>query len=411
MASRFSSSTADLDLADILGPVRRSLWLALGLAALIHAALASLDLLETRARRATRPPTTRFIKRAPRLTKPLELRKVPQPKRHLHRREVTLAAARMDQVQATANFSTHNLIASLGGTSRLHGGRAPAESASVAAVTAFAPVDIDLGIRRVAEDRIDMRLEMLDIHSMDTGRYRAMVIQDPNDKQNLKGFLKLARVVSAGYIVNSSYGAVATGGLNIVEIDIIRDMVNEWTGLQVDFAGSLTFDDTRLLEIPIILPQGRPSEVEMQNLSRYLLAGGFVLAEGLTRDERLRGMGPFDGFWREALEKYAGLTQGRDFYTERLPHDHPLFHAFFDLDGGAPLGGTSYQGASYKLVVEGFFVKGRLAAILRPWGQSGIYGHSKGRDSTRLLQFTTNTLVYALTQEGSITQRLMQMVH
>ena len=27
---------------------------------------------------------------------------------------------------------------------------------------------------------------------MDTGRYRALVIQDPNDKQGLKGFVKFA---------------------------------------------------------------------------------------------------------------------------------------------------------------------------------------------------------------------------
>ena len=127
--------------------------------------------------------------------------------------------------------------------------------------------------------------------------------------------------------------------------------------------------------------------------------------------DRRRGLGAFDGFWKEALEKYGGLVEGRDFYTQRLTDDHPLFSAFFDLRGGAPIGGASYRGMSIFNVVEGFYVKGRLVAIPRPWGQEGIRGHTKGRDSTRIMQFAVNSGVYALTQEGSITQRLMKMVH
>ena len=58
-----------------------------------------------------RPLSTKFIKREPRLSKPLELRKIPQPKRQMARCEVQLAKARMDQVQATAAFNTRSLIA------------------------------------------------------------------------------------------------------------------------------------------------------------------------------------------------------------------------------------------------------------------------------------------------------------
>ena len=37
--------------------------------------------------------------------------------------------------------------------------------------------------------------------------------------------------------------------------------------------------------------------------------------------------------------------------------------------------------------------------------------HIYGSDSTRTLQLAVNIIVYALTQEGSMTQRLMQMVN
>ena len=124
-----------------------------------------------------RPLTTRFVKREPRLTKPLELRKRPQPKRQMIRRQVQLAAARMDQVQAAAAFNTRGLIS-----------RVAAPSVRMARQISFHDMQLEpvlhasliVGARQ-PENRIDMALSMLDVNSMDTGQYRAMVIQDPND--------------------------------------------------------------------------------------------------------------------------------------------------------------------------------------------------------------------------------------
>ena len=36
------------------------------------------------------------------------------------------------------------------------------------------------------------------------------------------------------------------------------------------------------------------------------------------------------------------MVEGRDFYIARLPDDHLLFSAYFDLDGGAPRGASSF---------------------------------------------------------------------
>ncbi len=72
-----------------------------------------------------------------------------------------------------------------------------------------------------------MGLEILDVYAMDTGRYRALVIRDPNDKQGIKGFVEFARVVSATYIAETQTNVVDSG-LNNREIDILRDMLNEW---------------------------------------------------------------------------------------------------------------------------------------------------------------------------------------
>ena len=411
VSTRFASPTQDFDLDVLVRRLRKGFVLSVALAAAVHLVVAGVNPFEE-AKKTPRPLAIKFIKRHPRLTKPLELRKVPKRQRQLLRREVHMATARMSQVQATAAFSTRNLIAGLAGASKMPYGL-PLTSLASDAETGMR-LDVDLGISRTAENRIDMALEMLDVNALDTGRYRAMVIQDSNDKQALKGFIKFARVHSMGFVIDGSAEAATTGGLNTQEIDILCDMINEWTGLRADFVGSFTFADERLLDIPIIMPQGTPTEGELQNIARYLLGGGFVLLEGLDREKVRRGHRDIYGVWRKALEKYGGLVEGRDFYIARLPDDHPLFSAYFDLDGGAPRGASSF-GMFTTLdefnVVQGLFVKGRLAAVPRPWGYGGILGHSNGVETTRVLQFAVNTIVYALTQEGSITQRLMQMVH
>ena len=42
---------------------------------------------------------------------------------------------------------------------------------------------------------------------------------------------------------------------------------------------------------------------------------------------------------------------------------------------------------------------------------AGVGNDIYGGDSTRQLQLAVNIIIFALTQEGSITQRLMQMVN
>lgn len=399
--SRFARTTAGLDLNALLSPLRQSFALALGIALLLSAILVLLNPFQQQAEKAPRPLITKFVKRQPRLTKALELHKIPQRKRPLIRHPVRAAAARLDQVQATAAFSTRSIIArSTGLANLLQVGRTNPQTRQVA-LEPVVGLTANLGIRRTPEHKIDLGLEMLDVNAMDTGRYRALVIQDPNDKQALKGFVKFARVVSATYSTETQTNVV-DGGLNNREIDILRDMLNEWTGLHTEFVGSFTFDDNRFLSVPIIIPQGEPNENELENLAHYLLAGGFVMAEQFD----------FHGFWTEALEKYGGLIKGRDFYTERLRENHPIFTAYFDLGDGVAQGASRFDDPYYWNVVKGLFVKGRLVAVPRAnSGIGGYLGFASGRDSTRILQFAVNTVIYALTQEGSMTQRLMQIVH
>ena len=399
VSTRFASPTQSFDLDVLVGRLRKGFALSVGIAASLHLVIAGINPFEEAKKKAPRPLTTKFIKREPRLTKPLELRKIPQPKRQMARREVQLAKARMDQVQATASFNTRSLIAS-------HVGGSGISLAGQANFSAMSSMNLEPKLAaasvtstRASEHKIDMALEMLDVNSMDTGRYRAMVIQDAGDKQAIKGFVKMAQVMSSRALAGgtSGYGTVT---LNIDTVDRLRDVLNEYTGLKAEFLGMITFDDPRLMEVPVILPQGAPNETEMEHLAEYLLAGGFVLG----------------GIYEEALEKYGGLIRGKDFWSERLPETHPVYTAFFDLKGGMPFGyspsmGQGKAGVKPWNYVRGYFVKGRLAGVTPGDGGWGWQNDNRGGDSTRQLQLAVNIIIFALTQEGSITQRLMQMVN
>jgi len=395
------TSAAEQDVALLFRRLRRLYWWSLGIAVVVHIALILAVTSATKVEEGAvaEPAKVKFFtRRDPMLTKPLELRKVPQPKRQMVRREVQVSAARMDQVRTTAAFDTRGLIASQGsGVSAIALPRQLDSGPRMAAGLETGLGAQDMGATRTVENKIDMALEMLDVNSMDTGRYRAMVIQDSKDRQSLKGFVKFAQVMSASAV---SAGTMGWGAVNVKTVDELRDAVNSYTGLQADFIGSIAFDDERLLEVPIIIPQGTPNESEKAHLAKYLIAGGFV----------------FGQIWFEALEKYGGLVNGRDFWSERLPENHPIFSSFFDIKGGMTSGYPPSMGQGKFGVVAwnymmGYFVKGRLAGVEPGMGGWGWGNQLYGGDTTRQLQMAVNVIVYALTQEGSMTQRLMQMVN
>ena len=349
-----------------------------------HLAVVGVNPFQQALEKTPRPLTTRFVKREPRLTKPLELRKIPQPRRQLLRRQVRLAAARMDQVQATATFDTRALLGQAVATRAALTVEMPTTALSLEPVLVSQAV---LGVRQAA-NKIDMGLEMLDITSMDTGRYKAMVVQDPGNPQAIKGFVKIGRI-STELQHQGQHGEYHQGLDNEGMYQFIRAL-KRYTGLKVELVDHMSLADERLLGVPIIIPKGAGirTEQEMEQLARYVIEGGFI----------------FGGVPTEALVKHGGLIEGRDFYHERIPADHAIYSSFFTLQAGGPAG--AYQDRSD---LSGLWIGERLATIsitqLRYWD-----GGTWVTQDERISQLWVNVVIYALTQEGSITQRLMQMV-
>lgn len=247
-------------------------------------------------------------------------------------------------------------------------------------------------------------------------RFPAKIVFDPAAPQAVSGFFRMGRVASD----NMSNTDVLTKVGNLRDLEMIVDIVNQYTEVRAEISPSITYSDPRLFDLPIIIPQSPPNEIERAQLTDYLLNGGFVMDASLG----------FDAY-REGLEKYGELVWGRDAWVERVPDGHPIFSFFFDIRMKenmlpAPTG------------MQGLFIKDRLVAIsfaglgvqdereireenVRDLGsdedrsavpqldEQSVRAINEARvsrfSSMRFQQMTVNAVLFALTQEGSIARR------
>ncbi len=230
-----------------------------------------------------------------------------------------------------------------------------------------------------------------------SGQLQVMVRYDrPGDPQSIQGYLHLGRVQSMRLTQAGADQADLGAGDQLRQMDALIDALDNFTQIKADFASTLTYSDPRLFELPIVVPQTRPNETETAQLTRYLLEGGFIL-----------GLSTKFADYREGLEKYGHLVWGQDVWTEYLSEDHPLFSAYFKIKGGAPRSDQQTQpGRPPVERLNGLVVKGRLAGVEFEMPQPNR--RVERIEDTGRLQLAVNIVVYALTQEGSLTQRLMQ---
>ena len=364
-----------------------------------------------------RPQPPSVFYKAPRAaTRALEYRKRPIPGGALLKQQSRVAKARVADVQALAAMRTETLLRqldaaqiappSLRRTARMAVGAGMEQAASGAVSTAM-PRLTHVEVRGVKESRqrVDMRLDMLSVQDMDTGQYQAMVIQDPDDRRKVSGYIHLAQVLTRSR--TSVGGATAVVRDNQVtkyqSLDYLIKALQEFTGIEADYLGAIALDDPRLSQVPwLLMPSWfgldhTHSEQELAGLGRYLVEGGFAIT--------LSGVHAL----RRALRS-QGLNEGADWRIDYLKPTHPIYHAFFDFDMS-----VRDNSARIEYGDQGLFVGDRLAVFLpeakRITTQNADPAYREGTaakvDGTRHLQFTVNTVVFALTQEGGLTQQLM----
>ena len=110
---------------------------------------------------------------------------------------------------------------------------------------------------------------------------------------------------------------------------------------------------------------------------------------------------------KEALAT-AGYRHGQDWVFERIPNEHPMYHCYFDFDG--PLASYWPKYVPRDDVMHGITIDGQLLMVFETGDYERFINDVAG-NGARYRQLLVNVIIYALTQEGSLTHRLMNMVN
>lgn len=351
---------------------------------------------------APKPLAMEFIIRKPMAKKPFRMRKAQVQKRQMTRKLVTSkpklsrtpprTIRRSDALGSVASFAHQIDVGTSVGTGTV--------TPQLAAMQIRSSKD--------PEKRISMQEEFLDLNALDTGKYRGMVIQDPNDRKNIRGFV---------------YLALAWG--NDLQPDAPRSVsklaegINSYTGIQAKVADHMFLDSPELFRTPFVYITDKDgfelTDKEIESLGKYMRSGGFVFADNDRPD---LNFGPAEA----SLRAMFGAALGRNGKLERISNNHAIYHSFFDLDG-PPVGGEYlsvrgnpdvfnlnsaeqtdvYYQPDEVGFLEGVFIDGRLVAVYSDMGYGSIWQDEFENEPQ--LRMGVNLVVFALTQEGSIAQQ------
>jgi hypothetical protein len=422
---------------------RRATWWCLALSAALHALALSgyLGLGEQVSEVVQRisfrsPALPGAFYKAPRASnRTLEFRKRPVPRDAYRDQRTKVAKPRAQELQKLAALRTEALLsrldaaqvapASLRRQARLGvGGELAGQAGEGGGAGLPLPELSRVEVKGVKETsgQVNMTLDLLSIRDMDTGQYQAMVIQDPDDRRKISGYIYLAQAFTRSralpQVEAHESGSAVTLTSQLTEyqsLDFLIKALDEYTGIEASYMGPVPLDDPRLQQVPwLLLPAWfrephSSNEGEIKSLGRYLAAGGFAIISS-GPNEKMNGV-LFDKF-RQAL-KSQGLNEGADWRFVYLDPGHPLYHAFFDFDMAV----RDNQKIAAHVGDMGLVIGERLAVFLSgareiatESAKVGTANFQVAVDGRRHLQFTINTVVFALTQEGGLTQQLMAKV-
>jgi len=419
---RFGSPSAQMRLRPLLRESRGPLVAGLGIALLVHGVCTQWSR-QAAQQKPFKPLTTRFVKRQPRLTKPLELKRRLRTRRRKIQRRMVVSRPSVGRKGMGFSLRADQLLGAVS-VPRTELPRSPRLEGHFPQPTVVAQA---VSGTPKAQSVVDMSLEMVDIEALDTGQYHAMVIQDPTDKRNIKGFFHLA----IAYSVNAAHGSLGAHYYeNPMALPNLIGAINEYTDIKTDIAAAFPFASSELfltpwVYCPVSSYAGTPfvlTDEEANNLGKYMLTGGFFFADdsnpsvGANPDRIARAM------IRDAF-RGVQMEQGNDWNFEKLPQSHAVYHCYFDFEGPPPGGDNiavsqfhrAGRGEAPYEYLEGIVIDGRTVVIysLKSYGtiwHCAFTGREPYAPGIRQLQFGVNLIVFALTQEGSITNRVMDSV-
>jgi len=405
MSSRFKKPSDAIDMVRLERETQKLLFLGLVVAVSFHAAIGAYYMFKQSEVKVAKPLTMELIVRRPRMKKAFEFKKKRVQKRVFKKKEI-------EQRQPTKEIVTKK-IKTMDLTGSVASYEFNTEMSTDMQDNVYLPdkIEIEMTATREPEKQISMKEEMISLEDLDTGQYKAMIIQDPNNKQQIKGFVYIATAWGAQL---KPPDELKRAVINLVEA------LNRYTNINAKVDRHLFLDHRKLFETPFVYITAdeafQLTEIEQENFGKYLRHGGFAVIDNGTPTYEY-------GQAEASLRQMLRDSLGADAKFQPIPNDHPLYNCFFPLEGppqGSEIGlmqttTTNVQGetarnsAMAKAVhyLEGIWLDNRLVAIYSDKG----YAH-KWKDLTNnepQLKMGVNMVVFALTQEGSIAQQKMDL--
>lgn len=260
----------------------------------------------------------------------------------------------------------------------------------------------DLAIQRdpYGKSKISLHDELLSIKDFDFGKYKGLIHQDIDNKQNIEGFVYIPVSVYGTMLapVDSTKRAVA--GLS--------EAFTTFTGITVHVDKQIHLDSPSLLNYPFLYINADDNFIlqrsEKENLKNYLSSGGFVFLEAFGKPTP--ELPPKGG---ASLKKMLTDALGAAISLVPIPNDHLLYHCFFDLEDGPPRSINEFDqipGNQQSDILEGVFIDSRLVALY----SEKSYGNAWNKKvvSQAYQKIGVNAVVLALIQHGGNSFKLIE---
>ena len=400
---RFSGPSDSIDIGKLERETKKLFFLGLLVAILLNAAGGAVFMFLRTEVRIARPPIIEFVTIRPRMTRVMQIDRrhtgvrVLQRKEPIHRYINNTVQPRPRWLQ-TPDIPLN-----------LYEFSFDTEVMSIQTPVLFEDF-IETKTSREPEKHISMKEELLSLNDLDTGQYKAMVVQDPASKQNIRGFVYIPTVWGAELKPPDN---LKRAFLNLVEA------INRFTDITAKSDPHLYLDSRKLLTMPFVYittdTAFELTKIERRNLGNYLRNGGFALIDNGTPE--------YDSGQAEAsLRQMLRDALDADARFQPIPVSHPVYHCFFDFDDGPPIGdeirmadtsSTGFQGISARAsympepvnYLEGIWLGSRLVAIYSDKGYARKWKDYSNNEPQ--LKMGVNIVVYALTQRGGIAQQKM----
>ncbi len=255
------------------------------------------------------------------------------------------------------------------------------------------------------QEALSLGRELLNIGDLDFGRYQALIIQDPEDKKNIRGFFNMT--VIDYDLANKSSDRFPTA------VEELMRYIRDHSRINARIEGTtIRLSNPALMKAPFIYLTVNSAifqftDTEKENLGEYLRNGGFLYAEEIWKansDVDLSDGFPgvegtlFDRQFK-ALMKDPLVLGSDGSKWQKVAKTHPLFYSFYDFEDGPPMGGAP-NGNIFDL--EYLELRGRVAVVFSDLNISWYWGDPNATAREQGLRFGVNVVVFALTQPGGI---------